>query len=519
MSEKAKTVFRNLPFALIIRDGWGISRRKEGNAIFHASTPFADYLFEKCPTSIVQTSGFAVGLPKGYQGNSEVGHITIGAGRIHYQSLQRINSAIENRSFFDNEVIKGAFGNAKKNNAKVHLMGLLQDQGVHAHIDHLFALLDFAKKENFRDVIIHIFTDGRDTAPKSALSFLKRLELKIKEIGIGKIGMICGRFYAMDRDNRWERIVLAYKGLVDCEAPAFPNACKAIKDAYSKGETDEFIMPRIVNGFEGIKDKDSVIFYNYRYDRARELTTVFMEREFNEFPRTMRKGLYYACFTKYYDTLKAPVAFEPISMNNLLGQVISKNGLRQLRIAETEKYAHVTFFFNGQSDVISTLESHRLIASPKVTTYDLKPEMSAYLVCDEILASIKRNEFDVYIINFANPDMVGHTGVFNAAVMACEVVDECVRKVCDAILDKNGCCLVGADHGNAEEMIDDKLKEVITSHTLNPVYYHLVSKDKKLMGKRLINGGLCDIAPTILDLIGVEIPKDMTGISLLEGRE
>jgi 2,3-bisphosphoglycerate-independent phosphoglycerate mutase len=394
-------------------------------------------------------------------------------------------------------------------------MGLLQDQGVHAHIDHLFALLDFAKQENFRDVVIHIFTDGRDTPPKSALSFLKRLEDKIKRIGFGRIGLICGRFYAMDRDNRWERIVLAYKGLVDCEAPSFPNAYKAIRDAYSKGETDEFIKSRIVKGFEGIKNNDSVIFYNYRYDRARELTTVFNEKEFSEFPRKILKGLYYACFTKYYDTLKAPVVFEPISMNKLLGQVISIAGLSQLRIAETEKYAHVTFFFNGQLDDISHLETHRLIPSPKITTYDLEPEMSAYLVCDEILKSIRKDEFDVYIINFANPDMVGHTGVYKAAVRACEVVDECVKKVCDAILDKKGCCLVGADHGNAEEMIDHELKQPMTSHTLNPVYYHLISKDKKLVKKKLLNGGLSDIAPTILDLIGIEIPKEMTGISLL----
>lgn len=519
MKEKQEKAFKNLPFALIIRDGWGISKRKEGNAVLNANTPYADYILKNYPTSIVQTSGFAVGLPKGYQGNSEVGHITIGAGRIHYQSLQRINSAIEDRSFFRNKVIKGAFTNAKKKNSTVHLMGLLQDQGVHAHIEHLFALLDFAKQEHFKNVVIHIFTDGRDTPPKSAPSFLKRLEDKIRRVGFGRIGLVCGRFYAMDRDNRWERIVLAYKGLVDCEAPAFPNAYKAIKDAYSKGETDEFIKPRIVKGFEGIKDNDSVIFYNYRYDRARELTSVFTEKGFNEFPRTFRKGLYYACFTKYYDRLKAPVAFEPISMNNLLGQVISKNGLRQLRIAETEKYAHVTFFFNGQSDEISPLEVHRLIPSPKVTTYDTQPEMSAYLVCDEVLRAIKKDEFDVYIINFANPDMVGHTGVYKAAVRACEVVDECVKKVCDAILDKKGCCLVGADHGNAEEMIDPKLKQPMTSHTLNPVYYHLVSKDKKLMGKRLLNGGLSDIAPTILDLIGIDIPQDMTGISLLGGKK
>jgi 2,3-bisphosphoglycerate-independent phosphoglycerate mutase len=506
---------RGCPLILIIRDGWGINPHKEGNAIALGNTPFADSLVSEYPTCIVHTSGLAVGLPKGYQGNSEVGHLNLGAGRVVYQSLVRINNAIEKGKFFSNPKILDAYQNVLDNHSALHLMGLLQNQGVHAHINHLFALLELAKKKGIKDVVVHIFTDGRDTPPKSALGFIEQLKKKMKKLDIGRIGIVSGRYYAMDRDKRWKRTKLAYDALSQGKAASFSSAEEAVEDAYNKGETDEFIKPRKVGDYSGMQDNDSVIFYNYRFDRARQITKAFTEKDFGFFQREKRPKVHYLAFTKYYHELSSPVAFPPISMKNILGEVLSKNSLRQLRIAETEKYAHVTFFFNGQQDKPFPLEERILVPSPKVATYDTVPEMSAFKVTEKILKAIENDEFDVYILNFANPDMVGHTGVLEAAIKACETVDKCTKDVVAAITKKGGTAIIGADHGNAEMMLDEKTGKVVTAHTTNPVYYHLVSRLPELKNISLREGKLADIAPTMLDILGIDKPKEMKGQSLI----
>jgi len=498
---------RPKPVVLIIRDGWGIRKDKKANAVALGNTPNADNYIKNYPTSVLKCHGADVGLPEGYQGNSEVGHLNIGAGRVVYQMLTKINLSIKNREFFRNRALLKAIENCKKNNSTLHIMGLVQDEGVHAHQHHCAALLLLAKRNKLKDVVVHVFSDGRDTPPKSAMNYIGYVEKEMKKLGIGRFGVLVGRYYSMDRDNRWERIELAYNALARGDGKMFRTIREAVHDAYKSGETDEFIKPRIIGDFAGIKDKDSIIFFNYRLDRARQITHAFTDEKFAHFSREKR-SVTYICFAKYYDDLKSPHAFEEEKMKNLLGEVISRHKLKQLRSAETEKYAHVTFFFNGEIEKPFRGEDRILVHSPKVATYDLQPEMSAYGVTEKVLAEIRNDKYDVIIINYANGDMVGHTGILNAAIKAVEVVDECVGKVVDAAVGKGGVALVMADHGNCEEMLGKN----ITSHTTNDVYLHLVGMNKKV---KLKNGRLADIAPTILKILGIKKPKEMTGKSLI----
>jgi 2,3-bisphosphoglycerate-independent phosphoglycerate mutase len=502
------------PLILIIRDGWGINPKKDGNAVLLAKVPNTDRLEKDYPHCALKCHGEYVGLPAGNQGNSEVGHLNIGAGRVVYQSLTRIDKSIEDRSFFRNSAFLKAIQNCKKNKSALHIMGLIQDQGVHAVTRHCIALLELAKKEGLEDVYVHAFTDGRDTPPKSAEDYLKQLQDAINSLGIGRVASVIGRYYAMDRDNRWDRIELAYNALVKGEGKKVKSWKQAIEDAYSKKETDEFIKPRLIE-FEGIKDRDSVIFFNYRLDRARQLTHAIVDKDFDKFKREKRDILYVA-FTDYYSKMDAEIAFPQISNKNLLGEVLSKNNLHQLRIAETEKYAHVTFFFNGQDEAPFRNEVRVLINSPKVATYDLKPEMSAYEVTEALIDKINEDKYDVIILNFANGDMVGHTGILKAAVKAVEAVDICLGKIVELVVKKKkGTVLITADHGNCEEMVDYVTGKTKTAHTTNDVPFILVSEDKKLKNAKLRDGILADIAPTILDILGIKKPKEMTGKSLI----
>ena len=494
---------------LAILDGWGWTNKKIGNAIYYAKTPNMDKYMRKYPHALLNTSGINVGLPPNQMGNSEVGHTNIGAGRIVYQMPLRILNAIKDGSFFKNKVLKNAMKKAK--NRRLHLMGLIGNGGVHAMMEHLYALLEMAKKEGAKDAKIHCFLDGRDTPPKSAYEHIKELEKNLKKVGIGEIASLVGRYYAMDRDNRWDRIKMAYDMLVEGKGKRASSAEEGIKNAYKNGETDEFVKPIVVGDLQDsrIKDNDVVIFFNFRPDRARELTKAFVDSNFNAFPHKPVK-IHFVALTRYYKELKADVAFEEEEIKNTFGEVISKNGLKQLRIAETEKYAHVTYFFNGGREKPFEGEDRCLIPSPKVATYDLKPEMSAYSVTEELIKRIKSKKYDVIILNYANPDMVGHTGVWNAAIKAVETVDECLGKVIDVLMEEKGIALITADHGNAEEMFDENGNPK-TSHTTNPVPFIIVGKK----GIKLRNGILADIAPTMLDLLGIEKPKEMTGKSLI----
>ena len=504
--------------SLIILDGYGINPKKEGNAILNANKPNLDKIFSSYPTTRVKTSGLDVGLPDGQMGNSEVGHTNIGAGRIVYQELTRITKSIQDGDFFKNEEYLKAIENCKNHGSKLHIYGLLSDGGVHSHITHLYGLLELAKKEGLREVYVHCFLDGRDTPRTSGKGFVEELENKMKEIGVGKIATISGRFYAMDRDNRWERVVLAYNAMVLGEGNTAKSATRAIEDSYAKEEFDEFVKPVVIieNGapVAKIEEWDSVIFYNYRPDRAREITRALVDEEFNGFIR--KNGYFnlcYVCMTQYDETMpNVSVAFKPQQLVNTFGEYISNLGYKQLRIAETEKYAHVTFFFNGGVEKEYEGEDRALIPSPKVETYDLKPEMSAYEVADEAVSRIKSKKYDVMILNFANPDMVGHTGVFDAAVAAIEAVDKCVKKVVDAILEQGGVALITADHGNAEQMVDYETGKPFTSHTTYEVPLAIVG----LGDRKLKAGRLSDLAPTMLDIMGLEKPNEMTGSSLLE---
>ena len=498
------------PLVLIIRDGWGINPKKQGNAITLAKTPNMDKYETKYPHSVLKCHGEYVGLPTGNQGNSEVGHLNIGAGRVVYQSLTRINKSIEDKSFFKNKAFLKAIKNCKRKKSALHIMGLVQDQGVHAVTNHCIALLELAKKEGVEQVYVHAFTDGRDTPPKSARFYLNQLQKAIENLGIGRIATVMGRYYSMDRDKRWNRTEIAYDALVNGKGKNVKSWREALKDAYSNDETDEFIKPRIID-FEGIKDKDSVIFFNYRLDRARQLTHTFTDKKFNEFKREKR-NIVYVAFTNYYDSMKAKIAFPPISNKNLLGEVLSKHGLHQLRTAETEKYAHVTFFFNGLNEVPFKNEKRVLINSPKVATYDLKPEMSAYQVTDSLICKLNEGKYEVVILNFANGDMVGHTGKMKATIKAVEAVDDCVGKIVDLVKEKKGTVIITSDHGNCEQMIDYTTKGIKTAHTVNPVSFIIVS-DKKY---KLRDGVLADIAPTILNILKIKQPKEMTGRSLIK---
>lgn len=499
----------------MILDGWGLSSNKSFNAIENAHTPNYDYLKEKYPNTILKSSGLAVGLPEGQMGNSEVGHLNIGAGRIVYQEYTRISKDIENKNLYKNEVLREAMKNAKKEGNVLHLMGLLSDGGVHSHINHLKALLNFAKMEGVRDVFIHAFLDGRDVPPANAKIYIKDIESYMEKTGIGKIATISGRYYAMDRDKRWDRTEKAYNALVYGQGYKAENPIKALEKGYDRGETDEFIKPTVIINEDStpvgpIKSQDSVIFFNFRPDRARQLTYAFLNEDFNGFERNYFP-VHFVCMTQYDADIKnANIAYMPSTLENIFSKVISEKGLKQLRIAETEKYAHVTFFFNGGVEKNYPGEDRILIPSPKVATYDLKPEMSAYKVCEKVIEKIDDNIYDVIILNFANPDMVGHTGVYDAAVTAIETVDKCIGKIADAIIKAQGMLLITADHGNAEKMKDENQKPY-TAHTTNDVPFILVSKNKY----ELCQGKLADIAPTMLQLLGIPKPKEMTGNSLI----
>jgi len=500
---------------LMILDGFGDNNNKDGNAIEIAKTPNIDKLMKKYPTTQIHTSGLSVGLPEGQMGNSEVGHTNIGAGRIVYQELTRITKSIEDGDFFSNLELVEAIENCKRNNSKLHIMGLLSDGGVHSHIRHLFAMLELAKRKGLDDVYVHCFLDGRDTPPASAESYIIKLEEKMKEKEIGRIASICGRFYAMDRDKRWQRVQKAYDALVNGEGEKASTAVIAIESSYQKEVFDEFVEPTVIcNGdtpVATISDNDSVVFFNFRPDRAREITRVLVDPEFNEF-ETKKMNLNFVCFTQYDETMpNVNVAFKPTTLKNTLGEYLSDNGYTQLRIAETEKYAHVTFFFNGGEEKQYKGEDRILVPSPKVETYDLKPEMSAYEVTDKVLEAIDSDKYNCIILNYANPDMVGHTGNLDAAVKAIETIDECVGKVVDLINQKEGVLLITADHGNAEQMIDYKTGEPHTAHTTNPVPLVVVGMENVTLKA----GKLADLAPTMLDIMGLAKPDEMTGESLL----
>jgi 2,3-bisphosphoglycerate-independent phosphoglycerate mutase len=506
------------PLMLIILDGWGYREAIEGNAVLAAKTPNLDHLMEEYPWCFLEASGEAVGLPEGQMGNSEVGHLNIGAGRIVYQDLTRINLSIRKGDFFKNPAFLGAISNAKANDSSLHLMGLVSYGGVHSYMTHIYALIKLAQQEGLKKVYIHAFLDGRDVPPKAALKDIKELDAFCKENGSAKIATISGRYYAMDRDKRWDRTKLAYDALTMGVAPyKAPDAETAVSEAYERGETDEFVKPTVITDLEGkpeavIKDNDSIIFFNFRPDRARQLTWAFVNKDFDSFPREKYPKVYYVCMAQYDETLDLPIAFPPEELKNVLGEVLSKQGLVQLRTAETEKYAHVTFFLNGGKEKCYEGEGRCLIPSPKVATYDLKPEMSAYEVTDEVIERIRSGKYDVIILNFANMDMVGHTGIFEAAVKAVEVVDNCVGRI-EAVLEEvGGVAIITADHGNAEQMENPRTGEPHTAHTSNPVKCIYFGNNEV---KALKNGKLCDLAPTLLEILKVRKPEEMTGESLI----
>ncbi len=500
---------------LMILDGFGENTNEKGNAVKVANTPNIDKLMKLCPTTDIYTSGLNVGLPDGQMGNSEVGHTNIGAGRIVYQELTRITKSIEDGDFFSVKEFDEAVENCKKNNSSLHIMGLLSDGGVHSHIRHLYALLELAKRKGIENVYVHAFLDGRDTPPASAENYIAKLEEKMKEKEIGKIASITGRFYAMDRDKRWERVSKAYDALVNGVGEKAQSAITAIEASYQKEIFDEFVEPTLIcNGdtpIATIKENDSVIFYNFRPDRAREITRALVDNEFDGF-ETKPLNLYFVCMTPYDETMpNVHVAFKKEALSNTFGEYISNLGYTQLRIAETEKYAHVTFFFNGGEEKQYEGENRILVPSPKVETYDLKPEMSAYEVTDKVVDAIKSEKYNAIILNYANPDMVGHTGSLEAAVKAIETIDECVGKVVEEIEKVSGVLLITADHGNAEQMIDYKTGEPHTAHTTNPVPLILVGMDDV----KIKPGKLADLAPTMLDIMGLEKPEEMTGESII----
>ncbi len=503
------------PYALIIMDGFGVNERELGNAIKAAKTPNIDKYMASCPNTIVHASGMDVGLPEGQMGNSEVGHTNIGAGRIVYQELTRITKSINDGDFFENEVLLEAVENCKKNGSALHLMGLLSSGGVHSHNTHLYGLLDLAKKNGLDKVYVHCFLDGRDVPPSSGADFVSELVEKIREKEIGKVATVMGRYYAMDRDNRWERVEKAYNAMVLGEGNYDTSAVSAVQKSYNEDITDEFVVPTVITDENGaplgkIKENDSVIFFNFRPDRAREITRTLVDESFEGFKRDFFKT-YYVCMTQYDASMpNVNIAFKPQTLENTFGEYISKKGLRQLRIAETEKYAHVTFFFNGGVEKEYDGEDRALINSPKVATYDLKPEMSAFEVTDEVVKRIESGEYDVIVLNFANCDMVGHTGVFEAAVKAVETVDTCLGRTVDAIEEMGGVALITADHGNADQMVDYDTNGAFTAHTTNVVPLILIGEDKKLKP-----GRLADLAPTMLDLMGLPKPLEMTGESLI----
>ncbi len=509
------------PVMLMILDGWGLNdHRNEKNAITAANPENFNKYWNEYPHTTLLASGEAVGLPDGQMGNSEVGHLNIGAGRVIYQPLVKISKAIKEGTILENEAIKSLMERTKNKDKGFHLMGLLSDGGVHSHIQHLFGLLEMAKKKGLKKVFVHAILDGRDTPPKSALNYIEQLENKMKEIGIGEIATISGRYYTMDRDNRWDRIEKAYATIVDGEGDKNLTAKKAIEISYSEELTDEFIKPTTIIDNAGnpkgiIKNGDGVLFFNFRPDRAREITRAINDEKFDKFIREDHPKVDFVCMTKYDATIDAPIAYPALKVKNILGEVISNNGKKQLRTAETEKYAHVTFFFNGGEENPFEGEDRRLVSSPNVATYDLQPEMSANEVTAGLLEELDKEKYDNIIVNYANPDMVGHTGDFEAAQKAVLAVDKNIKKVIEKVLEKNGVVLVTADHGNVDLMEDPETKIPFTAHTTNPVPLILISNDYKNV--ELENGGrLADIAPTILNLMGIEIPSEMTGKVLIK---
>ena len=502
------------PVALIILDGFGYLPTDRGNAVKHANTPVFDSIFQNYSHTLIGASGEDVGLPDGQMGNSEVGHLNIGAGRIVYQELTRITKEIREGSLFTNPALLEAMENAKKEGRALHLMGLLSDGGVHSHNSHIEGLLLMAKQQGVKDVYIHAFMDGRDTPPQSGKDYIVQLENFMKTHGIGKILTVSGRYYAMDRDKRWDRVKLAYDAIVKADAPKADSALSCIEASYHENVTDEFVLPTVIGeGLTTLSAHDSVIFFNFRPDRARELTRAIVDRDFDGFEREYFETTY-VTMTQYDKTMpNVIVAYTPQTLDNTLGEYIASKGKTQLRIAETEKYAHVTFFFNGGREEAYANEERILVPSPKVATYDLKPEMSAYEVTDMLINDLETNPKDLIVLNFANPDMVGHTGVFEAAVKAVETVDICLGKVLDKIKSLGGVAFITADHGNAEQMFDD-LGGPFTAHTTNKVPFVMVDDVNKNI--KLRDGGrLCDFAPTILEVMGLEKPEQMTGISLL----
>ena len=497
----------------MILDGFGIGKHDNTNAIFNAKKPNIDKLFSSNPITQIGASGMDVGLPDGQMGNSEVGHTNIGAGRIVYQELTRITKTINEDKLKDNEAIVGAMDSALKNGTALHLMGLLSSGGVHSHNTHLYGILKLAKQKGLDKVYIHAFLDGRDVPPSSAAEFVEECMKETEKIGVGKIATVMGRYYAMDRDNRWDRVEKAYAAMVYGEGVEADCPVCAVKNSYAQEVTDEFVVPAVIKGGATIKPNDSVIFYNFRPDRAREITRAVVDPDFKGFER--KNGFFpldYVCMTQYDATMpNVEVAFKPQTLENTLGEYISNLGMEQLRIAETEKYAHVTFFFNGGVEKQYPGEDRILVKSPAVATYDLQPEMSAYEVTDKLVPAIKSGKYDMIILNFANCDMVGHTGVFEAAVKAVEAVDTCVGKVIDAVKEMDGVALITADHGNADKMIDDD-GEPFTAHTTNPVPFCVVGYDCELRE----GGRLADIAPTMLQIMNLPQPKEMDGKSLIK---
>ena len=501
------------PVALIIMDGYGLNETTEGNAIAAAKTPNLDKYFAEYPHTKLEASGLAVGLPDGQMGNSEVGHTNIGAGRVVYQMLVKISKDIEDGTILENKALLDAIKSAKENNKALHFIGLLSDGGVHSHNEHLYGLLEMAKKNGLNDVYIHTFHDGRDVPPTSGIDYMQQLVDKMDEIGVGKVATICGRFYAMDRDNAWDRVEKAYNAMVMGEGIEAADPVEAIKNSYANDVTDEFIVPTVIDKNGMIKEGDSVVMINFRPDRARQITRTIVDPLFDGFVR--KKGYFpvnYVCMAQYDAEMpNVTVAYPPEQLTMTFGEYISKQGMSQLRIAETQKYAHVTFFFNGGEEQQFDGEERILIKSPDVETFDMKPEMSAYEVCDAVCDAIEADKFDVIILNYANCDMVGHTGVFDAAVAAVEAVDECVGKMVDAILAKGGKAIITADHGNADCLIDPENKSVFTAHTTNPVPMIVIGEGDV----ELKEGRLCDLCPTMLDMMKLEKPAEMTGESLI----
>ena len=505
------------PLLLCIMDGFGLNPAADkGNAVKLAATPNLDRYFKEYPNTQLDASGMAVGLPEGQMGNSEVGHTNIGAGRIVYQELTRITKSIEDGDFFTNEALLGAVKNCKEKNSALHIMGLVSNGGVHSHNKHIYAAVELAKREGLEKVFLHCFLDGRDVPPASGKDFVIALDEKLKEIGVGKIATVMGRYYAMDRDNRWDRVQKAYEAMTRGVGEQTEGAAAAVQKSYDAEVMDEFVIPAVVteNGKPVgiITENDSILFANFRPDRARQITRAFVDPAFDGFTREYFKT-YFVCMTQYDKTMpNVEVAYKPQTLSNTFGEYVSKKGLKQLRIAETEKYAHVTFFFNGGVEAVYPGEDRALIHSPKVATYDLKPEMSAYEVTEELLSRIEGDLYDVIILNYANCDMVGHTGIIPAAVKAVETVDECVGRVVSAVLEKGGAALITADHGNADQMIDPKDGEPFTAHTTFPVPFIVAGLDSVVLRS---GGCLADIAPTMLKILELEKPEEMTGTSII----